>query len=139
MTMLVRRRPTNRGSVATIIALAMPAIMGFAAMAVDWGQVSVARIGVKAAADSAALAAADALKTKPTTTAQISTAQSQANSLASTYASQFKVNGLTVTSSSVSFGYYDSTTSTFATSEAGRTPAGSTRTRCRSRERRRST
>jgi Flp pilus assembly protein TadG len=116
MTMFVRRRPSNRGSVATIIALAMPAIMGFAAMAVDWGQVSVARIGVKAAADSAALAAADALKTKPTTSAQISTAQSQANSLASTYASQFRVNGLTVTSSAVSFGYYDSTTSTFATS-----------------------
>lgn len=114
--MLAQKRPTNRGSVATMIALAMPAIMGFAAMAVDWGQVSVARIGVKAAADSAALAAANALKTKPTTTAQIATAQSQANSLASTYASQFKVNGLTVTSSSVSFGYYDSTTSTFATS-----------------------
>jgi Flp pilus assembly protein TadG len=116
MTMLAQKRPTNRGSVATMIALAMPAIMGFAAMAVDWGQVSVARIGVKAAADSAALAAADALKTKPTTTAQISAAQTQANSLASAYASRFKVNGLTVTSSAVSFGYYDSSTSTFTTS-----------------------
>src|SRR4029079_16475450 len=103
------RRRSQRGSVATIMGLAMPAMMAFAAMAVDWGQVSVARIGVKAASDSAALAAANALQSKPTTTAQIATAQSQANSLASTYASQFKVNGLTVTSSSVSFGYYDST------------------------------
>lgn len=114
--MFADRRRSNRGSVATIIALSMPAIMGFAAMAVDWGQVSVARIGVKAAADSAALAAAKALKTKPTTTAEIAAAQSLANSLASTYAAQFRINGLNVTSSTATFGYYDSVAGTFATS-----------------------
>lgn len=52
---------TRKGSTATTVALMILAIIGFVAMAVDWGRVGVARYQVQSAADAAALAAAESL------------------------------------------------------------------------------
>ncbi|MDP2310827.1 MAG: pilus assembly protein TadG-related protein [Pseudomonadota bacterium] len=50
-------RTSRRGNYAILLALLLVVLLGFVAMAVDWGAVAVARIQVQAAADAGALAA----------------------------------------------------------------------------------
>lgn len=55
------RHSPRRGNVAIIMVLVFFLVLGGGAMVLDWGQVSVARTQVQAAADAAALAAASSL------------------------------------------------------------------------------
>lgn len=96
-------RARRQGQVATILILVMFLVLGAAAMAVDWGQVSVARTQVQAAADAAALAASTQLDD-----------EAAALELARAYAEQVTVNGLvpTIEDGGVEIGTWDGSTFT---------------------------
>ncbi len=84
--MLRRRRGEDRGSVAVLVALLLPLMMGMAGLAVDVGSWYLTQAQLQAAADAAALAGAADLPSSP------SGAEAYAQSLASK-----DVSGATVT------------------------------------------
>lgn len=98
---------SRRGSIAPVIGLAFPLLLGMLAMSVDWGQVSVARFALRGAADEAALAAASALKSRPTTADEIAEAQGLAETRAEAYANRFSMNQMTFEVETVTLGYHN--------------------------------
>jgi Flp pilus assembly protein TadG len=93
----------RQGNTALILALSLPALLGFVAMAVDWGAVAVARNQVQSAADAAAMAATSSMDDR-----------ARAVTLAQTYAANVGINGLPVRvdAADVVFGSWDGTTFT---------------------------
>ncbi len=101
--MRLHTRPENRGNAAIILVLLLPVVLGFVAMALDWGAVSVARAQVQTAADAAAMAATASMDD-----------QAGARRLAQSYAAEVRVNNLPVEirDEDVVFGTWNGTTFT---------------------------
>lgn len=78
-------RPARSGNVAILMVLTLPALLGFVAMALDWGAVAVARNQVQTAADAAAMAATTSLDDVAT-----------ARRLAQAYAGEVDINGVDI-------------------------------------------
>ncbi len=78
MTSRNRFRPARRGSVLPLFALALVAICGFVALAVDLGMVAMARTQAQNAADSAALAGARTINGSAGSNLTAATANAQA-------------------------------------------------------------
>lgn len=93
----------RRGSIAIIITLCLVTLLGFVAMAVDWGAVAVARNQVQAAADAAALAATAGIDSP-----------ALAVEIAQAYGNEVQVNGrsVVVDSDAVVLGTWDGVTFT---------------------------
>ncbi len=91
----------RRGSYYATVALALPVLIGFTAMGVDWGSIAVARNQVQTAADSAALAAVSSMDNRGV-----------GRTRAAAYAAAVQVNGkaAVVHASDVEYGFWSGTT-----------------------------
>lgn len=99
----------QEGAVAVLAALALPALLGFGALAVDLGYARVVETQLQAAADAAALAASQ--KLPDTTAARTAALDLAAKNTPSGY-------GTIIQSSDVSFGRYDPSTQVFTSGAA---------------------
>lgn len=99
---------SRRGSTATIVALGLLPLLGFTAMAVDWGGVYTAKTQLQVATDAAAVAAVAALPDAD-----------RARSVAKAYAAQVHVRGepITLTDDEIQLGTWDGATFTETTPE----------------------
>jgi Flp pilus assembly protein TadG len=118
----IRRNNARRGAVVPLTAILLIPLLGMLAFAIDTGYIVMSKSELQNAADAAALAAAERMSTyyveyylpSANQSAVLTSAQSDACSLASKYASFHKAGGTASvvldTTNDVKFGYMDSTT-----------------------------
>ncbi|MBN2800873.1 MAG: VWA domain-containing protein [Deltaproteobacteria bacterium] len=71
---------SRRGNTTMVFALSMPVILGFTALAIDWGMVSMARLQAQSAADAASLAGAVFFQ-DPSRAQEVAQAYAEANGI----------------------------------------------------------
>src|SRR5689334_8532080 len=105
----LRRSPDDRrGAITVLAAVLMVVMLGFVAFGVDVGYMLLVKTQLQVAADSAAMAAA----------ANMAGTQSQMNAAAQLYAGYHQAGGKQVTlqTSDIQYGLWDSTARTFTAS-----------------------
>ena len=106
----VGARHSRRGLITILTAVSLVLIMGFLALSLDWGYMSVTHCELQKAADSAALSGAR----------QLDTSAQAAVDAATTWAGTNTAAGSAITSPLVELGTWDDTTATFTVLYSGK-------------------
>jgi len=121
---LVSRRNRQRGFAALWISIGIVAVLGLCSLGVDYSMVQTAKTELRVAADAAARAAAAGIATSVT--------QAQNNAIAIAAANTCAGTAVTITTSDIDFGTWDTTNKTFTTlTGAARSNANAVRIRAK--------